>query len=102
MKIINGCKIEGIVPHGLGDFRIGNKRVIEGRYWNINGVALCIVAVVTFINGEEFDWAAYIGGTPDSCSEEETIEFVWQYGAKLTKGDALHFFPGFKHIYYRE
>lgn len=92
--IINGLEIEGIIPHDMGDIMLKKqgKRIIEGRYWNVNGSGMAIIASVTYAHDEPFDWSAYIGATPSSCKEEETIEFVWKYGAKLSEKDARHFF----------
>ena len=67
-------------------------RTIEARYYNCNGYAVAIVAVVT----EEVDWAAYIGGSDGKLSEKETIEWVVRKGAKLTWKDASHYFPEIK------
>lgn len=68
---------------------VGEKKVIEGRYWNTNGVAIAIVAVIT----EEVDWAAYIGATKETMYEEEAVEWATKWGAKLSRSDALHYFP---------
>jgi len=82
---------------------------IEGGYWNANGFAVAIVAVV---NEGGVDWAAYIGATPDfgparvegsvgvfdqesrwgHWSKEDTIRWVARHGCKLPKETALHFF----------
>ena len=69
---------------------MGNK-IIEGRYWNANGVAIAIVAVVT----EGIDWAAYIGGGCNGMTEHEqdAVEWTAKHGAKLYEEDARHFFP---------
>ena len=60
----------------------------EGRYFNTNGYGCAIVASV----GVEGAWSAYIGGCPPE-SEEEGLDFVVKYGAKLSETDARHFFP---------
>jgi len=66
-------------------------KIEEGRYWNINGVGICIVAVIT----ESVDWAAYIGAD-DGWSEQACIKWTIDYGAKLSAQDAKHFFPKIK------
>jgi len=63
-------------------------KVIEGRYYNANGFAVAIVAVIT----EGIDWCAYIGATDSSKSEEETVEFVSKFGCKLAEEDARRYF----------
>jgi len=73
------------------------KKIIEGRYWNSNGFAVAIVAVIT----EGIDWAAYIGATDDSKTEQETVEYVAKYGCKLSSKDAKYYFP-FINLRYRE
>lgn len=60
----------------------------EGRYWNASGYATAVVASV----GQEGAWSAYIGGGPPE-REEDCLEFVVSYGAKLSEADARHFFP---------
>jgi len=67
------------------------RKVIRGRYWNCNGVAIAIVAVVT----EGIDWAAYIGGGCGSMTEHEkdAVDWAAKYGAKLYERDARYFFP---------
>ena len=64
------------------------RQQIEGRYWNTNGVGICIVAVIT----RGVDWAAYIGGD-EGYSEQACLEWTAEYGAKLSAQDAKHFFP---------
>lgn len=62
----------------------------EARYYNANDFAISIVAVIN----EGIDWAAYIGSTNFLItSEEETIGFVAKHGCKLTKKDAMYYFP---------
>lgn len=67
------------------------KEALEARYWNVNGVGICIVAVVT----KGIDWAAYIGAD-DGWSEEACIRWATEKGAKLSQQDAHHFFPNIK------
>ncbi len=75
--------------------------IIQGRYWNVNGMAIAIVASVTQIINEPFDWAAYIGGTSANLTEEETTDFARRQGAKLHEKDARHFFPELHEVPYR-
>ena len=60
----------------------------EGRYWNINGLGVAIIASV----GVEGAWSAYIGASTP-MREEETLAQVLYEGAKLSEKDARHFFP---------
>jgi len=62
--------------------------ILEGMYWNANGSAVAIIAVVT----PGIDWAAYIGGTGDDYRKEETLRWVARYGCKLPEATARHFF----------
>ena len=65
----------------------------EARYYNANDFAISIIAVIN----EGFDWAAYIGSTDSRItSEGETIDFVAKHGCKLTKKDAMYYFPDIK------
>lgn len=65
----------------------------EARYYNANNFAISIIAVIN----EGLDWAAYIGSTDSHItSEEETIDFVAKHGCKLTKKDAMYYFPDIK------
>lgn len=68
-----------------------SRKVITGRYWNVNGVAIAIVAVVT----EGIDWAAYVGGGCKDMTEHEqdAVDWTTKHGAKLYEGDARRFFP---------
>ena len=67
---------------------LGNRRIITARYYNSNYFATAIVASIT----EGVDWAAYIGGANHRLSEEEAVEYVRDYGDKLSERDARHFF----------
>lgn len=68
----------------------------EGRYWNSNSKGITVVAVIT----EGIDWAAYIGAD-DGREEEACMRWTADYGAKLSREDAKHFFPGIKLPYRR-
>ena len=69
----------------------GERKIIEGRYWNTNGVGITIVAVITY----DIDWAAYIGADP-GWEEAACIRWTVKWGAKLSAQDAKHFFPDIK------
>ena len=71
---------------------IGNRTIITARYWNANYFATAIVASIT----EGIDWAAYIGGADHTLPEEKAVEYVQDYGCKLSEKDARHFFPNIK------
>jgi len=62
------------------------------RYYNSNNVAVAIVAVVNYHDGELFDWAAYIGGSTRTFLEEHCVAKVVKCGCKLTVADAAHYF----------
>lgn len=71
---------------------------LEARFWNQDGKQLAIVAIVT----RQVDWAAYIGtDAPNSYCEKDTLIEVAKSGCKLSREDALHFFPEIK-LPYRE
>jgi len=65
-------------------------KVIQARYWNVNDIAITIVASIT----EGVDWAAYIGGGSGEIAEHEknAVEWTLKYGAKLWERDARYFF----------
>lgn len=69
--------------------RNDGRRLIVARYWNANYYAGAIVASIT----EGIDWAAYIGGADHTWSREAAVEYVRDYGDKLSRDDARHFFP---------
>jgi hypothetical protein len=68
---------------------IGDNKIITGRYYNANYYATAIVASIT----EGIDWAAYIGGADHTLPEFNAVEYVRDYGCKLSEKDARHFFP---------
>jgi hypothetical protein len=70
----------------------GEQKIITGRYYNVNGYATAIVAVIT----EGIDWGAYIGGANHNLPEQLAVEWVARAGDKLSKSDAQHFFPDIK------
>lgn len=70
----------------------GTRRIITGRYYNANYYAVAIVASIT----EGIDWAAYIGGAEYMLPEKDAVEYVRDYGCKLSKSDAQHYFPDIK------
>lgn len=66
-----------------------HQEALEARYYNANGFSLAIVASIT----KGVDWAAYIGSCTSQISEEETLQFVKDYGCKLSEKDARYYFP---------
>ena len=79
------------------EIKRGSRYNVEARYFNANGFAVAIVASIT----QEVDWAAYVGATLGSLSEEETVQDVTKHGCKLPEQDARYFFPEFKGVPYR-
>jgi hypothetical protein len=75
----------------------GNRQLIVARYYNSNYFATAIVASIT----EGIDWAAYIGGADYHLAESEAVEYVRDYGDKLSEADARHFFPSIELPYRR-
>jgi len=69
----------------------GIRRFYEGRYWNANGKAVSIIAVVT----GDIDWATYIGAD-NGYREEDCLVWTAEKGVKLLAQDAKHFFPDIK------
>lgn len=70
----------------------GAKQIREARYYNCNFYACVVVAVIT----EGIDWAGYINGCDASLPEREAIEWVADWGAKMSELDARHYFPDIK------
>lgn len=66
----------------------GHRYFKQARYWNVNFVAITIVASIT----HEVDWAAYIGGVFGRTREAEAIDWTLKHGAKLSEEDARYFF----------
>ena len=67
---------------------MATRTITQGRYYNANGVGICIAASFT----GRIDWAAYIGAD-NGYSEEACIEWTIRNGVKLSEADARHFFP---------
>ena len=63
-------------------------REFEGRYYSDMGYGWAVVAYIGMV-----DWEAKIGGCPPD-REDKGLGFVASYGEKLSKEDAVHFFPG--------
>jgi len=66
-----------------------DRRLVAARHYNSNYLAIAIVACIT----EGIDWAAYIGGADHRLTERQAVEYVGDYGCKLSEKDARHFFP---------
>ena len=62
--------------------------VLEGRYWNNQGVGIAIVASIT----KGIDWAAYIG-VQHGGTRQSQLAYAAKWGVKLSGMDARHFFP---------
>jgi len=85
------------------------EQTIRSRYWNANGFAVAIVAVVNLVpiapNPEPimpFDWACYIGATKGwLVPESDTVLTVQRFGDKLSPAEACAFFPQFAGVPYR-
>jgi len=71
---------------------------VEGRYWNPQGYDICVVAVIT----KGIDWAAYIGASPNAPTENIALQEVASWGAKLSRQDAIYFFPDIPYLPYRD
>jgi len=80
------------------------------HYWNSNGYAVAVVAVVTSqisLDGHAreipFDWACYIGATESRItSKDDTIRSVALNGSKLSQAHAVALFPQFAEVRYRK
>ena len=72
------------------------------RYYNANGYAMAVVAVVNNNGLDLFDWAAYMGGCSSDLSEQEALNWVARFGCKLGQHDAAHFFPDLPIALYRD
>lgn len=78
------------------------RKTIAGRYYNSNGVATAIVAVVTYReDGSVLDWAGYIGGTTNTWAEDLAYEVVAERGCKLSIDDACYYFGSLPRERYR-
>lgn len=64
----------------------------ELRYWNGNGGAVAIVAVINWNVNKVFDWAVYVGAGP-AQREADCIAYVAEKGEKMSREDARHFAP---------
>ena len=63
--------------------------IINYRYWNSNGHAVVIVA----IEGNDNDWAAYIGGSDFTQHERDAVLDVARHGSKISEKIASLLFP---------
>jgi len=86
------------LPH-LSPKAFGVDGILNYSYWNTNGVAMVIVAK----EGAVADWVAYIGATNSAHnSAEDTVRWVCQRGAKLSRDQAHRWFPDLPIEAYRE
>ena len=68
----------------------------KARFYNASSFAISIIAVIN----EGLDWAAYIGSTDSRITSGDAImAFVAERGCKLTKKDAMYYFPDIKERY---
>ncbi len=65
----------------------------SAAYHNLAEFAVAIVAVITKIDGEIMDWAAYIGGSLSTQQEQVAIDGAVERGNKLTPREAMFYFP---------
>ena len=65
----------------------------SARYENTNGVAISVVASISYHEGELFEWSAYIGGTTRTWHEKDAVEATLSWGDSLRIEDAKHYFP---------
>lgn len=80
--------------------------VIPAMYQNVGEVGIAIVAVISgyghLVTWQPIDWAAYIGGSARGAEKETwAIEDAVRNGNKLSRRDALHFFPNLPERFYR-
>lgn len=68
---------------------LGTRKFHTARYYNANGFAVAVVAVIT----EGIDWSVYIGGTDLVEREADAVKWVAEMGAKLSRADAKYYFP---------
>jgi len=67
--------------------------VITARYYNSNGFAVAIVAVITNSPAGAIDWTSYIAGTDRTWQEEQAVDDAVSRGDKLSRDDAHYYFP---------
>lgn len=66
------------------------------RYWNHAGMGIYIVAVANFMNGEPFQWAAYIGASlKGGLRENDGVQEVAETGCKVNEELGKFLFPDF-------
>jgi len=71
-----------------------DRRVKSARFYNCGDHGISIVATINFIDAQIYDWSAYIG-VGSVQSERECMEYVAEHGVKLSRADALYYFPQF-------
>ena len=75
----------------------GDRKLLTGRYYNCNGHAMAIVAVVT----EDIDWTVYANGVDAALNDQDAAVWVALYGVKLPEADGRYFFPDIELPYRR-
>lgn len=75
-----------------------------GRYYNSNGFAVAIVAVIHYDAEDDTVrmWSAYIGGTDQTWHEADAVDWVARMGDMLRPADAHHYFPDLPMELYRD
>ena len=72
------------------------------RYGNSSGYAWAIVAVLQFdSDGDLFDWAVYMGGCDQIARDIDAVTWVAEHGNKMSREDAVYFFPSLPIEMYR-
>lgn len=73
------------------------------RYYNSNGFATAVVAVVDeWEDGSGGEWACYTGGTDLTQHEKDAVRWLARHGAKMPERDARYFFPELLDMPYRQ
>ena len=76
---------------------------ITARYFNANGFACGIVAVITRDDdGHVITWAAYMGGTDLVQREKDAIDWIAENGCKISLEDAAHYYSWLPANKYRD
>lgn len=72
------------------------------RYFNVNGFAGAIIAVIKFNPDDTMrDWSAYWGGCDLTMHKDDAVKWVAQNGDKISLSDAQYYFPDIPPARYR-
>jgi len=77
--------------------KMGARVYHPGPFWNVMGHYVVIVASLTM----GIDWSAYIGATEAHGLTSTAIELVLESGDKLSREQAVFFFPHLRKLPYR-